>query len=118
MAIASKYGVESVTLEGTLRDEIVLIGEDVDVPCLTKRLRDKFGHASIVTIEDKEKLEKEEDEKKKKEEDELKKFKDEEEKDKKEAEFTAEREKNELECYRRMQNPYYITQHNMKCNFF
>lgn len=96
-------GVESVTLEGTLRDEIVLVGEDIDIPCLTKKLRSKVGHASIVTVEDKAKLKAEDDKKKKKEKDMLKKFKDKEKKDKKEAELTAEREKIELERYRRMQ---------------
>ncbi|XP_027368617.1 heavy metal-associated isoprenylated plant protein 47-like [Abrus precatorius] len=51
MAAAAK-GVSSVSIEGADRDQLAVTGEGTDSVCLTKALRRKFGHASIVTVEE------------------------------------------------------------------
>ncbi|KMZ76521.1 hypothetical protein ZOSMA_100G00140 [Zostera marina] len=118
MQVASKEGVESVAMEGKDRNEIVVVGEDIDIACLTKRLQSKVGDANILTVEeiDEEKIRKEKDEKKKKEDEEKKKREDKEKKEKEEAKETAEREKKELECYRKSKNPCYITPYVTDCH--
>ena len=45
-------GVASVALEGPDRDQVVVIGNEVDASCLTSSLRKKVGHASIVSVEE------------------------------------------------------------------
>jgi hypothetical protein len=45
-------GVASVALEGQDRDQVVVIGNEVDVSCLTSSLRKKVGHATIVSVEE------------------------------------------------------------------
>ncbi|KMZ76520.1 hypothetical protein ZOSMA_100G00130 [Zostera marina] len=123
MRVASKKGVESIAMEG---DAIVVVGEDIDIACLMKRLQSKVGYAKILTVEeidekkmkekeeDEEKMEeKEEDEEKMKEkEEDEEKMKEEEEK----AKETAEREKRELEYYRKSKNPCYITPYVTNCH--
>ncbi|KMZ65585.1 hypothetical protein ZOSMA_317G00010 [Zostera marina] len=52
MELVAKEGVESVTLQGKYKDEVVVVGEDLDSVCLTMRLRKKFGYANILTIEE------------------------------------------------------------------
>ncbi|XP_054819065.1 disease resistance protein Pik-1-like, partial [Prosopis cineraria] len=54
LKIASKATgrVNSVALEGADRDRVVVVGEDVDSVCLAKDLRKKFGHATIVSVEE------------------------------------------------------------------
>ncbi|KMZ60948.1 hypothetical protein ZOSMA_562G00020 [Zostera marina] len=96
MELAAKEGVESVTLQGKYKDEVVVVGEDLDSACLTKRLRKKLGYANILTIEevDEEKILKEKIEKKKKVEDEKKKKEEQEKK-------IIEQEKKEKEEYER-----------------
>ncbi|XP_059444551.1 heavy metal-associated isoprenylated plant protein 47-like [Corylus avellana] len=49
---AAADGVASVALEGPERDQVVVIGNEVDVSCLTNSLRKKVGHASIVSVEE------------------------------------------------------------------
>ncbi|XP_062170130.1 heavy metal-associated isoprenylated plant protein 47-like isoform X1 [Alnus glutinosa] len=49
---ATAYGVASVALEGQDRDQVVVIGNEVDVSCLTSSLRKKVGHATIVSVEE------------------------------------------------------------------
>jgi len=41
-----------VALEGQDRDQVVVIGNEVDVSCLTSSLRKKVGHATIVSVEE------------------------------------------------------------------
>jgi hypothetical protein len=45
-------GVVSVALEGQDKDQVVVIGNEVDVSCLTSSLRKKVGHATIVSVEE------------------------------------------------------------------
>ncbi|KAK1295987.1 hypothetical protein QJS10_CPB15g01134 [Acorus calamus] len=44
-------GVESVALQGVDKDQLVVIGEGIDAPCLANTLRKKIGCTEIVTIE-------------------------------------------------------------------
>ncbi|RZC63619.1 hypothetical protein C5167_025390 [Papaver somniferum] len=64
--------VDFVGLEGPEKDQVVVIGHNVDSAGLTSTLRKKVGHAKIIKIEEvkpeEEKKKKEEEEKKKKEE--------------------------------------------------
>ncbi|KAK1310455.1 hypothetical protein QJS10_CPA08g01865 [Acorus calamus] len=48
---ASFEGVESVALQGVDKDQLVVIGEGIDAPCLAGTLRKKIGCTEIVTIE-------------------------------------------------------------------
>lgn len=41
-----------MALEGQDRDQVVVIGNEVDVSCLTSSLRKKVGHATIVSVEE------------------------------------------------------------------
>jgi hypothetical protein len=41
-----------VAIEGKDRDQVVVIGNEVDVSCLTRSLRKKVGHATIVSVEE------------------------------------------------------------------
>ncbi|KAK1273515.1 hypothetical protein QJS04_geneDACA007829 [Acorus gramineus] len=65
LKIAASFGVESVALEGEDKDQLVVIGEGIDAPCLAKTLRKKIGCTEIVTIENVKPPEKKEEEKKK-----------------------------------------------------
>ncbi|KMZ63128.1 hypothetical protein ZOSMA_425G00020 [Zostera marina] len=114
MELAAKEGVESVTLQGKDKDEVVVVGEDVDSACLTTRLRKKLGYANILTIEevDEEKILKEKLEKKEKEEEE-KKQKEEKEKKIKEQE---EKEKEEYERYKQIKKRCFLASLNLDCN--
>ncbi|XP_062170170.1 heavy metal-associated isoprenylated plant protein 47-like isoform X1 [Alnus glutinosa] len=49
---AAADGVVSVALEGQDKDQVVVIGNEVDVSCLTSSLRKKVGHATIVSVEE------------------------------------------------------------------
>ncbi|KAI3951814.1 hypothetical protein MKW92_009212 [Papaver armeniacum] len=74
--------VDFVGLEGPEKDQVVVIGHNVDSAGLTSTLRKKVGHAKIIKIEEvkPEDKKKEEEEKKKKEEEEEKKKKEDEKK--------------------------------------
>ncbi|TVU15649.1 hypothetical protein EJB05_39181 [Eragrostis curvula] len=88
MAMAARVsGVSSVSVTGESKDQLEVVGEDVDAVCLVSCLRGKkeFGHVVILLVEDVKDKKKEEEEKKKKAEEEKKK-KEAEEKKKKEAE--------------------------------
>ncbi|XXG72509.1 hypothetical protein AAC387_Pa07g1584 [Persea americana] len=51
MEIAAVFeGVISVAIEGKDLDLLVITGNEVDSPCLIKRLRKKVGYADLVTI--------------------------------------------------------------------
>uniref|UniRef100_A0A2N9FIE4 HMA domain-containing protein n=1 Tax=Fagus sylvatica TaxID=28930 RepID=A0A2N9FIE4_FAGSY len=47
-----KVGVTSVALEGSSKDQLVVIGEDVDSAKLTCVLGKKLCYASILTVEE------------------------------------------------------------------
>ncbi|TVU15679.1 hypothetical protein EJB05_39212 [Eragrostis curvula] len=83
----SQKRVSSVSVTGESKDQLEVVGEDVDAVCLVSCLRGKkeFGHVVILLVEDVKDKKKEEEEKKKKAEEEKKK-KEAEEKKKKEAE--------------------------------
>ncbi|XP_021319282.1 heavy metal-associated isoprenylated plant protein 41 [Sorghum bicolor] len=87
MQLASKsVGVNSVAIIGDAKDQLEVVGESVDIPCLINHLRKKACRADIVVVEEVKDKKKEEEEKKKKEEEAAKKKKAEEEKKKKKAE--------------------------------
>ncbi|XP_042513724.1 heavy metal-associated isoprenylated plant protein 47-like [Macadamia integrifolia] len=54
LKIATSFdGVAEVKIEGKEKDQVVVIGEDVDVICLVKSLRKKvWPHAHILTIDE------------------------------------------------------------------
>ncbi|KMZ65923.1 hypothetical protein ZOSMA_305G00010 [Zostera marina] len=115
MELAAKEArVESVILQGKDKDEVMVVGEDVDSACLTTKLRKKLGYANILTIEevDEEKILKEKLEKKKKEEEE-KKQKEEKEKKIKEQE---EKEKKEYERFKQIKKRCFLASLNLDCN--
>ncbi|GMY30806.1 heavy metal-associated isoprenylated plant protein 47-like [Fagus crenata] len=45
-------GVNSVAIEGADKSQVVVIGEEVDSACLTRSLRKKLGHATIVSVQE------------------------------------------------------------------
>ncbi|OVA09339.1 hypothetical protein BVC80_6973g3 [Macleaya cordata] len=45
-------GVEFVGLEGPEKDQIAVIGDQVDSVCLASYLRKKVGHANIISVEE------------------------------------------------------------------
>ncbi|RVW50107.1 Heavy metal-associated isoprenylated plant protein 47 [Vitis vinifera] len=49
---AVEEGVISVAIEGAEKDRVVVIGDGVDSACLTLRLREKLGYATIVSVEE------------------------------------------------------------------
>ncbi|KAB1200720.1 hypothetical protein CJ030_MR7G001382 [Morella rubra] len=49
---AAKTGVTSMAIEGSDKDQLVLIGEDVDSVNLTRSLRKKLRHATILKVEE------------------------------------------------------------------
>lgn len=61
-------GVISVSIEGTDRDQVVVIGEGVDAACLTRTLRKKVCYARLDTVEEVKDKPKDEDGKKKEDE--------------------------------------------------
>ncbi|XP_062170240.1 heavy metal-associated isoprenylated plant protein 47-like isoform X2 [Alnus glutinosa] len=66
MKIAAKTsGVNSVAIEGSDKDQLVVIGEGVDTPNLTRSLRKKLCYAEILKVEE---VKPKEEEKKPKEE--------------------------------------------------
>ncbi|XP_028752843.1 heavy metal-associated isoprenylated plant protein 47-like [Neltuma alba] len=48
---AAAKGVSSVSIEGRDRDQVVVVGDDVDPVCLARLLRKKFRHASILSVQ-------------------------------------------------------------------
>ncbi|KAK3009632.1 hypothetical protein RJ639_015171 [Escallonia herrerae] len=44
-------GVNSVMIEGEDKDKVVVIGDGIDAACLTRSLRKKVGHATLVSVE-------------------------------------------------------------------
>jgi hypothetical protein len=94
-------GVNSVAIIGDAKDQLEVVGESVDIPCLINHLRKKACRADIVVVEEVKDKKKEEEEKKKKEEEAAKKKKAEEEKkkaeeDKKKAEEDKKKAEEEL----------------------
>jgi len=60
-----KYsGVESAAIKGDSKDQLEVIGEQIDSARLTTLLRKKFCHADLVSVGDVEKKEEKKDEKK------------------------------------------------------
>ncbi|KAL5972366.1 hypothetical protein ACLOJK_041620 [Asimina triloba] len=51
--VAAIKGVNSVALDGEDKDQLVVIGEEVDSVNLTRKLRKKVGHTDIVAVEEK-----------------------------------------------------------------
>ncbi|KAJ7963511.1 Heavy metal transport/detoxification protein [Quillaja saponaria] len=49
---AVAQGVSSVSIEGKDKDEVVVVGEEVDSVCLAMTLRKKLGHARIVSVQE------------------------------------------------------------------
>uniref|UniRef100_A0A2N9GFH4 HMA domain-containing protein n=1 Tax=Fagus sylvatica TaxID=28930 RepID=A0A2N9GFH4_FAGSY len=45
-------GVTSVAIEGADKSQVVVIGDGVDSACLTRSLRKKLGHATIVSVQE------------------------------------------------------------------
>ncbi|KAJ6301383.1 hypothetical protein OIU77_015651 [Salix suchowensis] len=68
---ATTSGVTSVALDGADKDQIVVVGEEVDSVKLARSLRKKVGHASLMSVEEEKDKEKEEE---KEEEEEKEKF--------------------------------------------
>ncbi|XP_009591620.1 heavy metal-associated isoprenylated plant protein 47-like [Nicotiana tabacum] len=52
MIAAMSTGVNSVALQGEKKDEVVIIGEQVDAAGITTLLRKKVGHASLVLVDE------------------------------------------------------------------
>ncbi|XP_040996334.1 heavy metal-associated isoprenylated plant protein 47-like [Juglans microcarpa x Juglans regia] len=52
IAVTSSGSVTSVGIEGTDKDQLVVIGEGVDSACLTHSLRKKLCYADILTVEE------------------------------------------------------------------
>ncbi|KAH1063129.1 hypothetical protein J1N35_028116 [Gossypium stocksii] len=49
---AVAYGVNSVALHGPEKDKLMILGEGVDVACLTEALRKKLCHATVEIVEE------------------------------------------------------------------
>ncbi|KAJ7963509.1 Heavy metal transport/detoxification protein [Quillaja saponaria] len=49
---AVAQGVSSVSIEGKDKDQVVVVGDEVDSVCLAKMLRKKFRHAKIVSVQE------------------------------------------------------------------
>ncbi|OIW16221.1 hypothetical protein TanjilG_18936 [Lupinus angustifolius] len=49
---AASQGVNSVSLEGESRNQVVVTGNGIDSVCLTNKLRKKFHHATLISVED------------------------------------------------------------------
>ncbi|KAJ7963515.1 Heavy metal-associated domain containing protein [Quillaja saponaria] len=49
---AVAQGVSSVSIEGNDKDQVVVVGDEVDSVCLAKTLRKKFRHAKIVSVQE------------------------------------------------------------------
>lgn len=75
MQLASRFHeVTLVSITGAGRDQLEVVGEDIDIPCLVNSLRKKVCRsAGIVVVEEVKDKAKVEEEKKKKEEEEKKK---------------------------------------------
>lgn len=103
-----------MTLQGKDKNEIVVVGEDVDSACLTTRLRKKVGYANILTIEevDEEKILKKKLEEKQKEEDEKKKKEAKEQKIKEQEE----KEQKEYERYKEIKKRCFLGSLNLDCD--
>ncbi|KAJ6301386.1 hypothetical protein OIU77_015654 [Salix suchowensis] len=56
---ATASGVTSVALEGADKDQIVVVGEEVDSVKLARSLRKKVGHASLMSVQEEKDKEKE-----------------------------------------------------------
>ncbi|XP_057439842.1 heavy metal-associated isoprenylated plant protein 47-like [Lotus japonicus] len=53
MKIAAAFqGVQSVSLEGEGRDQVVVTGDRIDSVCLTSKLRKKFSYATLLSVGD------------------------------------------------------------------
>ncbi|CAI8583931.1 unnamed protein product [Vicia faba] len=53
MKIAAAFqGVDSVSLEGESRNQVVVTGDQIDCVCLTKKLRKKFCSVNLLSVED------------------------------------------------------------------
>ncbi|KAK2978396.1 hypothetical protein RJ640_004927 [Escallonia rubra] len=48
---AVAHGVNSVKIEGGDKDKVVVTGDGIDAACLTRSLRKKVGHATLVSVE-------------------------------------------------------------------
>ncbi|KAJ6422969.1 hypothetical protein OIU84_023989 [Salix udensis] len=64
---ATACGVTSVALDGADKDQIVVVGEEVDSVKLARSLRKKVGHASLMSVEEEKDKEKEEEKEEKEE---------------------------------------------------
>ncbi|GMY30803.1 heavy metal-associated isoprenylated plant protein 47-like [Fagus crenata] len=49
---AEAKGVSSVAIEGADKSQVVVIGDEVDSASLTRSLRKKLGHATIVSVQE------------------------------------------------------------------
>uniref|UniRef100_A0A2N9FQK4 HMA domain-containing protein n=2 Tax=Fagus sylvatica TaxID=28930 RepID=A0A2N9FQK4_FAGSY len=49
---AVEEGVTSVAIEGADKSQVVVKGDGVDAACLTRSLRKKLGHATIVSVQE------------------------------------------------------------------
>ncbi|KAJ6753306.1 HEAVY METAL-ASSOCIATED DOMAIN HMA-RELATED [Salix purpurea] len=58
---ATASGVTSVALDGADKDQVVVVGEEVDSVKLARSLRKKVGHASLMSVEEEKDKEKEEE---------------------------------------------------------
>ncbi|XP_072973740.1 heavy metal-associated isoprenylated plant protein 47-like [Typha angustifolia] len=67
MVVAASRGADSVALEGEDKNQLVVVGENVDSACLTHILRRKVGRATILKVEEVKKAEEKKAEDKKKE---------------------------------------------------
>ncbi|PUZ47572.1 hypothetical protein GQ55_7G176500 [Panicum hallii var. hallii] len=50
--VARADGVSSMGVTGSGRDQLEVVGNDVDTVCLVKCLRRKLGHADILKVEE------------------------------------------------------------------
>ncbi|KAK2986967.1 hypothetical protein RJ640_004928 [Escallonia rubra] len=48
---AVAHGVNSVMIQGEDKDKVEVIGDEIDAACLTRSLRKKVGHATLVSVE-------------------------------------------------------------------
>ncbi|KAJ6297679.1 hypothetical protein OIU76_018899 [Salix suchowensis] len=56
---ATACGVTSVALDGADKDQIVVVGEEVDSVKLARSLRKKVGHASLMSVQEEKEKERE-----------------------------------------------------------
>ncbi|KAJ6422970.1 hypothetical protein OIU84_023990 [Salix udensis] len=63
---ATASGVTSVALDGADKDQIVVVGEEVDSVKLARSLRKKVGHASVMSVQEEKDKEKEKEKEKEK----------------------------------------------------